>query len=325
MVGPPTFAAAAFAEGFTNRKPFIVRQDSDSITIRHAEPMFVVTGANGYTSDFRYINPGDASVFPWLASQARGWEKYTFHNLAFMSKSRCSSATAGSIVLAIDHDASDDLPVTSQLLASYSGASEDSPWKDVVTEADIKRIQPNLYIRRGPLPPNTDRKTYDCGIFIVGKEDGAVISWSRIWVAYEVTLSIPQVAPEGAEDVGAIVSTAGMSGTNPLGTTHVHSGLLSAATVFGQHVNIPVSTGTRYYISAQATGVNISVFGFGSIVGATVSRQVTSALGASGGAAAAEGVFTATAETIEFDLATVATSLTTSCLISSILPLNSGL
>lgn len=323
-IGPPAFAPAAYAEAMTQKKPVIVRQDADSVTIRHCEPVFKVTGSTAFVTYSRYVNPGDASIFPWLSITARGWEKYTFHNLAFVAKSRCPSSTSGSQILAMDYDAVDDVPVTSSILATYAGAVEDVPWKDAITMIDCSKLQPNLYIRRGALPVGTDRKTYDCGRFHVGVEDGAAILWSRVWVCYEVTLSVPQVAPEGATDVGTIVSTAGRAAANPLGTAQTKAGFCESSTVAGQHVTIPMEIGVRYYLSAQCTGTGISVFGFGSIVGATVTNQITSAINGTGTQAAADAVLTATNDILDFDLSTGASTVTTSHLVMTILPLNSG-
>jgi len=309
----------------TARAPVVVRQTADSITYRHCEPMFRVTGSAVFGVDQKYINPGSKATFNWLATQARGFEKYTFHSLGFLAKARCPSSTIGSLSMAFDYNATEDTPTTSTIMGSYAGASEDAPWKDVFITVDCSRITPNLYIRRGTVPLGSDRKMYDCGFLLVGTEDcvdAAILS--KVWACYEVTLSIPQVAPEGDTDVGTITSTAGRNAANPLGTASTKAGYLLSAAVSGQHVAFQAEVGVRYYLSCQLTGTTISTFGIASVLGATQTNTIVNCWNASATLAATEVILTATADNVTFDLSTAAATVTTSHLVLSIVPENSG-
>jgi hypothetical protein len=139
-------------------------------------------------------NPG-RPVFPWLSTQADGWEQYRYRSLEYELIPRRGTGSAGSIIAAFDYNVYDAPPDTETAMSSYTGAVEDTLWQGLRMHVDIKAYHAGSerkYIRSG-LPPG-DRKSYDGGqLFVatVGDSSPGTVS-HKLWVNYEVELFVPE-------------------------------------------------------------------------------------------------------------------------------------
>jgi len=233
-------AAAAYSVGLRSGEPTI-RGSSRSTRIQHRELIASITGSTTFTvSNTFALNPGLPGTFPWLSTQAAGWEQYKFHRLKFCYYSRCATSVPGSMMLVPDYDAADAAPITEQVASSYRDVVEEVPWTPEFTcVLDVKAmIEPGdrKYVRIGALPANLDVKTYDSGTLFACTTDGTAVNWGKLWVEYDVELFVPQLPPQGA---GQLIYSSG--GT--IGTTNI----------FG---SAPVSTGPIYATAA----VNVVTF-----------------------------------------------------------------
>lgn len=188
--------ASAYSDRMTTRRPTYVTRSKDSCTIAHRELIGNVVGKAVFTVDANQgvfpVNPGLGNSFPWLSAQASSWEKYRFTKLKYIYCTKTASTTIGTVVMAIDYDATEAAPTTESQMTSYYGCVEDSPWKEIVIQADLKRMHGARYIRSQGVGTN-DLKTYDQGIMYlatVGCTDDTPLG--KLWVEYEVELSIPQ-------------------------------------------------------------------------------------------------------------------------------------
>jgi len=155
-------------------------------------PLFTVTGFP--------INPGLPNSFPWLATQAQGWDTYRFNSLTYVFYTRVGSNAAGAVILGPEYDASDTNPVSEQVLSSYADSRSDVIHKNIrcsLRPGGMHALGPKKFIRGALLSPNQDIKTYDAGIFYVGTVDGLAMTAGALWVEYDVTLSNPQSGPSG--------------------------------------------------------------------------------------------------------------------------------
>jgi hypothetical protein len=212
-----TSAAAAYSTGQSSYAP-LIQSSYESSRIKHRELIGSVIGTTAYSTaglgPFS-LNPGLSATFPWLATQAQGWEQYKFNSLKFCYYTRTGSATPGSVQLIPDYDAADAAPISEQIASAYEDVREDVPWKDIECVLDPRAMHPDgprKFIRTSPLAANLDIKTYDVGQLFIGTTDGTAVNWGKLWVDYDVTLSTPQIPPggfgvQGFEYVESIVPT----------------------------------------------------------------------------------------------------------------------
>ncbi len=198
-----SFAASAYATGQRNREP-IINAGPKMTRITHRELVATLSGtvsATVPTVTSLVLNPGLSATFPWLSTQAVGWEQYTFTKLCFEYVTRCGSTTTGSVILAPDYDVLDPPPATEQVAMSYRDSTEDVPWQDQVCQLDpsaMHPIGPRKWIRSTGIA-SSDLKTYDVGTLhacTLGQADTNPIG--KLYVCYDVTFYVPQTTPTGA-------------------------------------------------------------------------------------------------------------------------------
>lgn len=104
--------------------------NGNTCRISHREYLTPVTST---TTDFTvfkfYLNPGVASTFPWLYYIANNFELYKFLKLQFEYLPRCSSASFGSVTIAIDYDAADSAPLTKSEVIMFATQKTSSVWQ----------------------------------------------------------------------------------------------------------------------------------------------------------------------------------------------------
>lgn len=198
--------AAAYASGQRSKAPQI-HAAKDRVRIIHRELVASVTGSVAYAIASTFaLNPGQAATFPWLASQAQGWERYRFNKLRFCYYTRTGSNIPGSVQIIPDYDAADAAPVSEQIASSYEDVEEDVPWKDIectLRPSALHALGPTKFIRTGLLAANQDIKTYDAGNLFLATTDGTAVPWGKLWVEYDVELITPQLNPSGASQQAA--------------------------------------------------------------------------------------------------------------------------
>jgi hypothetical protein len=191
-------AAAAYSTGATTRPPFQTTTRNGTF-IRHREFLSNVTGTTSFSIGNTYsINPGLAASFPWLSTQAAGWEQYRFKKLCYRYLTRTGSNTAGSILMVPDYDAADVAPANEQEASTYSDIVEASCWvTSLCLELKTSSMDETLkrrFVRTGALAANLDIKTYDAGQVFICTNDGASSApWGKLWVEYEIELFCPQL------------------------------------------------------------------------------------------------------------------------------------
>lgn len=199
--------AAAYAQNQRSREPKI-SGNARSTRIKHRELIDTIPGSVGFDVHDSYnINPGLSSTFPWLSSQAAGWEQYRFHALKFEYITRAPTSATGSVILSPDYDPQDAPPSSELVAMSYRDASEDAPWKDQAVKLEpssMYPLGPRKYIRSANIP-YTDIKTYDSGVMHVSTVGQAgTDSIGKLFVEYDVELFVPQTESSGsASDLSA--------------------------------------------------------------------------------------------------------------------------
>lgn len=166
--------------------------------IIHRELIASITSSAAFTATKIPLNPGLAASFPWLSTQASGWEQYKFNKLTFEYVTRTSTATVGSIILTPDYDASDAAPTSEAVATNAMDAVEDAVWKNFscrLTPSAMFPIGPRKFVRTAAQAG--DLRAYDAGnLFVCTVESAAAVGIGKLWVDYDVELYVP--ASDGA-------------------------------------------------------------------------------------------------------------------------------
>lgn len=195
--GGKSSAAVAYATVQKTAGPRIVMTDRNSRRIIHRELIGTVNGSIAFTVNKYALNPGLATTFPWLSSQADGWEQYKFNALKFEYVTRTATSTVGSVIMAPDYDPLDPNPTSEAYASSYMDASENATWVDqkcILSPRAMFPLGPRKYIRTSNVAG--DLRTFDAGnFFLCTVEEVGADAIGKLWVEYDVELFVPQLVP----------------------------------------------------------------------------------------------------------------------------------
>lgn len=257
ILQPTTIAA-------TTGIPQMGNLGNGNMRVRHREFFADVNGnATGvFTVQSFSVNPGQASLFPWLSTVANRFEKYRFRRLEIDYQPACSVTTVGTVMAAYDTDAADPAPTSKVQLMAYQNAARSAPWGRYSTHCPLVG-QGDRYVRRGGVPQNTDIKTYDMAtLFVAISSTAAAGQLGELYVEYDVDLMVPQLADSFVTAMlGSGLATQGadpwrfspnVSGTLVVTPSPNNAGFLAIATNVGAYLLVTVDV-------KGATIVNITV------------------------------------------------------------------
>lgn len=326
-----TAAASAYSVRLSTAEPKITGAYR-STRIRHRELITSVTGSTTFTAANTFsINPGLVASFPWLSTQAAGWEQYKFHKLKYCYYTRCATSVPGSVLLVPDYDAADTAPLTEQIASSYRDVVEEVPWVEefscVLDPAAMAEPANRKYIRTGPLASNLDVKTYDAGNLFLCTVDGTAVNWGKLWVEYDVELFVPQLPPSGlANNSGSLVNSSGTGVASALALGTAASTVALGGIAISAAANVLTLTGlvagVEYLAAGQVAGTTSSGYSFTATTGLTAissqisfaSAQTTDSLGTQTSAQLSTFRATASTATITLVLSAIGTPVHSSFL-----------
>jgi len=179
-----------------------------------SERISVIQGINPDTYYCAYqnaINPGLATIFPWLSQIAGAYEMYRFKNLRFEFKSTSSvfngaTPELGRITMVTEYDELKG-PFGSMTEAeNYDGSTMFMPYQNATHSVDVrgKRMGSVLdykarYVRTGDLSTahafggSADPHAYDVGLFHLCIEGTPNSKLGELWVHYSIDLIKPRV------------------------------------------------------------------------------------------------------------------------------------
>jgi len=135
--------------------------------VTHREYLGDITGSVNFAIAKNVpINPGIPASFPWLAYIARQYESYYVRSMCFEYETQESTATAGTVMLAVDYDATDPAPASKMQLLSYKGAVRTPGWAPVKLHCTMPEMVVHgagKFVRPGALAAGDDLKMYDVG------------------------------------------------------------------------------------------------------------------------------------------------------------------
>lgn len=162
-----------------------------TVNISHRELVTAVDGSVAFNLDSFGVNPGRASVFPWLSGVALSFEEYRFRKLEFHYVNSCGTATTGSVALAFCYDP-DNLDATSMTeVNNISPSVISSAYSPVCLKVPVNRLNQTLHYVRYAEEVD-DLKEYDIGsLFVVTEGQAAAGIVGNVFVDYTVELIRP--------------------------------------------------------------------------------------------------------------------------------------
>lgn len=193
-------AAAGLMEVVTNQAPMVKK--SQVVSLHEVlTPNGVFSDTPSYHIAFSAsIQPGDDSVFPFLAQIARLYETYEFVSLALVWKPMITfvGAPQGRVILTTNYDVLEAAPGTQRIAESQDPVAFGMPSENIVLKLDPARLnRGGKFVRWGPPIAGSDLKTYDAGRFfcaISGVQSGeGQPPLGELWVEYTVRLHNPRL------------------------------------------------------------------------------------------------------------------------------------
>lgn len=226
----------------------------NGMRIKHSEYILdLLPTGGGFEAASYPINPGVGTIFRWLSSIANRFNSYKIHNLSFSYEAKCATSQSGSVIIAVNYDASDPIPTTKSEVNAYQIREDVVPWQSVAitcNPADCNGSLQKHYVRDG-LVPNTDIKTYDVGNFIVCTQGVNALDLGELFVSYDIEFFSPiDNDPLG----GTVVAGGTISDATPLGTTQVNSGSLPFVVSLGNTLTFSQGFQGLLNVFCSATG-----------------------------------------------------------------------
>jgi len=248
--------------------------------ISHREYLGKVVGSTDFSIKQFAMNPGVPSSFAWLWQQALAYESYRFRRVRYEFVNSKSGTFAGTVIMGIDYDPQDPMPLNEESLQTYWGAKTGQicePLTLVADKAAMHKLGPTKFVRSGTT--TDDLKLYDSGNFFIAISDCADTSnVGRVFCDYEVELMTPQVGVN-TTNLSVRISPNGEQLSAPLGTSWVIVGSLPVQLITG--FSFKVRAIGQYMIAWQVSGTGSPQVTISSVTG-TSTFNVAS--GTNGGA-----------------------------------------
>jgi hypothetical protein len=300
--------------GTTNRANFVIEEDEYIAEVTPAnEPAFNVV---------QYpVNPGQVSMFPWLSTIAKNFEKYCFEYLEFYYKREVSefatNGQTGKVIYSFDTDASDPAPFGKQEMEATDPHEDALPSENFRLPIPKKMLLPLLsdahFVRPGALPANTDLKTYDVGTLNVATQATAAnTATGELHVRYRVRLMIPVLPPGGSQGSAILVQGGGsLAAATPFGSVPTVTGSITLAAAATNVLSISnVQIGQELSIKVALDGTVLGAPSFTAPVGLTLKTALLAVAGAAQTQSALWSTYTVTALNPSITVTTTATTIT---------------
>ena len=216
---------------------------------------------NFFTALSSAINPGVATLFPWLSQIALYYEEYEFEQLIFEFKSMVTEGNQnaqGNIIMATQYNALNPLFSSKQQMENYDYANSAK-----VTQNAFHGVECNpqlnaaaaLYVRSGNVPSGQDAKTYDLGIFQFAVSNGyqaTSINLGEVWVSYRIKLRKTKLILPG-NDLSPVIWNAVYTAA-PTSLANLFSGALTRLFNTNSQADVTANTSNTFTLPSFITG-----------------------------------------------------------------------
>jgi hypothetical protein len=192
---PGAVLPLSFAVATRSKDPVTRRTGRGNLTVvSHTETIGEIVGSGNYQVQEFTINPGEATVFPWLEQQSAAWEYYRFRSLEFIYTPIVSVQNNGVLLMAVEYAAGTPPPPDLKSIMAYHKAVNSPVYRKVSMPLDISAAFPAggyKYVRHQTQP--TDRKLYDAGVLMLATQGAAAQSMGLLSVRYVIEFKTPQL------------------------------------------------------------------------------------------------------------------------------------
>jgi hypothetical protein len=215
------------------------------------------------------LNPGLATMFPWLSTVANNYEHYEFIQLLFEFRSMVTEGdqtSNGSLIMVSQSNPTAFDFNTKRQMENYNGAKScrvnDSMIFGIECEPSKKAQEGLLYVRNTEIASNEDLKDFDMSRFQVAYVGGTANRFAgELYVHYTVKLCNPKINIDGQNAIGiydsGIAKTLVANYAYPFGAYAVASGI-NANTDAGGWDDDKSGVGMRLTHEASANNFNMN-------------------------------------------------------------------
>jgi len=187
----------------TNSGPPSFSTNGDDVIIKHREYVKDLSSSIAFANSNYLINPGNATLFPWLSQLATSFEEYEFLGLIVEYKSTSGSAIAstnnalGTVIIATDYNCSNANMTTKRAMETVEFSTSSGTDTNMIHPIECDKTR-NVLARQYTTNATSiggvaDPKFHFLGnlqIAVVGQQANS-ITIGEMWVSYQVRLSRP--------------------------------------------------------------------------------------------------------------------------------------
>lgn len=173
--------------------------DSSEMTVSNKEYICDITGASSFTNQSWQINPGSATLFPWLSQIACNFDEYQFNQLLFGYKSVApdsvvGSTQIGSVIMTANYNPTSPQFTNKVTMMEYEGSCTGKITDNVIlgVECDPSKnssVAGCMYVTSSSPPANQDAKSFFLAKLQVAVNQSSVTGQiGELWVTYSCTL-----------------------------------------------------------------------------------------------------------------------------------------
>jgi len=198
--GPPVSIKMGKGKGSA---PKLSHSRDGSIRVSHREYLVDIISPSVFDVGIISVNPGLTASFPFLSRIALLYESYIVHSLTFHFVSSCSTATAGSLLLAFDPNSSDtrgtvtsvNTSLDKQSLLNFRHSRRSNVWDSfslTLKSSDLETLSKRHFIRTSTVFQGEEPQ-YDVGDLIYSATNTSTAGsfLGEIHVSYDISLFDP--------------------------------------------------------------------------------------------------------------------------------------
>lgn len=187
----------------TNNGPPSFATNGDDVIIKHREFVKDMSSTIAFSNNNYLINPGNATLFPWLSQFATSFEEYEFLGLVVEFKSTSGSAIAstnnalGTVIIATDYNCSNANMTTKRAMETVEFSTSCGTDTNMIHPIECDKTR-NVLARQYTTNATSvaavaDPKFHFLGnlqVATVGQQADSIVI-GELWVSYQVRLSRP--------------------------------------------------------------------------------------------------------------------------------------
>ncbi len=249
----------------------------------HREYLGDIMGTAAFNNTQYPLNPGIASVFPWLSTVAQNYQEYKFHGLVFEFRPLITDFVTGGapgvVVMATNYNADAPIYNSKQQMENSEFAVSVKPTNALMHGVECamnQTILPQRYVRTGAPPSGQDLRLYDYGNFQFATSSNPIQNLGELWVSYCVEFFKPQLtATSGGTVDSAHVRRSTVGNSTPLGTVGVFNVGSIVPVVDSTSVTWPSLIGQQFFVTIMYIGTGTAVIGLPGITLTNASLKQT--------------------------------------------------